>query len=180
MAKDRASKAPIGGPRVVKDDDEEVKDAEPVEERPEISFLDVQPFKRRRQVVVTLGEGEDEEVKVTVCEFGTRDALGLTKVVQKILKDLIVAGVIKEKEDSEDKGRTEQLDGIVGVIDKSTEDVFNIIKTACFLNQDHTIKIDDEWLGDAPLGDVALLLRAIWEVNWSKGGLKKAMRGIVR
>lgn len=157
------------------------------EEPPE--FKEVAPFRSRKMVEVVFGEDytnpDDptevyEAERVFVYEYGLKNMMEMTKKLQVILEKLREHKVINLEPDAAPIPVSQQLSGLISVISECTDDVFTFVERACFRDWKHTVPVKKDDLEEYSPGMVAMLLRAIWTVNWDKGFLKKALAGIGR
>jgi len=154
-------------------------EAEKVEaEKVEMPFEDQDPFKRLAVTKVTLGKKEDE-LELYVSEMGLRQAFRVTNAVKVIAKRVFGKGIVA-KEGAVAQDNATRLDNLLEVVAESEKEIIMILTESVYTEYERSkdCKINDETIETLSISEAAILLRAVWHVNWESGSLKNALSGI--
>ena len=147
-------------------------------EKVEMPFEDQDPFKRLAVTKVTLGKKEDE-LELYVSEMGLRQAFRVTNAVKVIAKRVFGKGIVS-KEGAAVQDNATRLDNLLEVVAESEKEIIMILAESVYTEYERSkdCKIGDEVIETLSISEAAILLRAVWHVNWESGSLKNALSGI--
>ena len=147
-------------------------------EKVEMPFEDQDPFKRLAVTKVTLGKNDDE-LELYVSEMGLRQAFRVTNAVKVIAKRVFGKGIVA-KEGAVAQDNATRLDNLLEVVAESEKEIIMILTESVYTEYQRAkeCKINDETIETLSISEAAILLRAVWHVNWESGSLKNALSGI--
>lgn len=161
----------------------EPETSEPEEKAPEFIVIN-EAVKARRVIKIS---PESQEAPLFIKEWGVQTGFKLIQHVKKIAGLLGDYGVLpkstEEAKARKDAGITalDQLDGILSVVADCTADVFELVIESTFTEAgaDKKSKLTQEAAEELSIGDLVLILRSIFYVNFEVGALKNALAGLV-
>lgn len=187
---------PVQEPEDAPDDDEtedeedETEDDDETEESGELDILKrlasiedlridrCSPVRRRRVVKLTLGEDDgvdDMTTDIFIIEFAARDMFAVIGQIKNIASRWVDSRP-KDVESLIDEGVG--IHRVLDVVASAEKDIFEVLEHCLYQDQACKTKFDLDEI--ASVGELVLILRTVWYVNWEIGTLKKSLAGLLR
>lgn len=136
--------------------------------------------------IVKIPELDTMELPFFAKEWGLRTGFRMIGTVRRIVDKLKEKGVIdkkrgaslKEQAEGSEESWTNRLDGLLAVVEESQTDVEEAICVSIYTDPECKKPITADTLAELGIGDVVVMLQAVWYVNMESGSLKKALAGI--
>lgn len=148
----------------------------------DVKIVAATPFRRRKALAIEFLADSPNEAPLTyyVVEYGLRTFSEVITAVKEILNLLISKGIIKGKENIEDIPTIVKINGVAEALLNNQDHIYKLLVKGVYTSEDYKSNITMEDLLELPAGMVVTLLSAIYQVNFEKGSLGKALKGLGR